>query len=100
MLGVFRARRCEGYVIASASRPDEAVATLVAEGVPVVLVNRLADVAAPSVTSNDAGVTGLFQRLGDKWSLLTLTLLGGRPHRFTELNRRIEGISQRMLTRL
>jgi DNA-binding HxlR family transcriptional regulator len=44
-------------------------------------------------------VTGLFHRLGDKWSLLTLVLLGGRPHRFNELHRRIEGVSQRMLTR-
>lgn len=44
-------------------------------------------------------VTGLLHRLGDKWSLLTLVILGGRPHRFNELHHRIEGVSQRMLTR-
>jgi DNA-binding HxlR family transcriptional regulator len=44
-------------------------------------------------------VTGLFHRLGDKWSLLALVLLGAGPHRFNELHRRIEGVSQRMLTR-
>lgn len=41
----------------------------------------------------------LFRRLGDKWSMLLLILLGGRPHRYNELHRAIEGISQRMLTR-
>ncbi|MFD4527008.1 winged helix-turn-helix transcriptional regulator [Streptomyces sp. NPDC058470] len=41
----------------------------------------------------------VFQRLGDKWSMLLVILLGGRPHRYNELHRAIEGISQRMLTR-
>ncbi|MBU2663632.1 LacI family transcriptional regulator [Actinoplanes bogorensis] len=54
LLDVFRGRRCEGYVIASASRRDDAVGRLIAEGVPVVLVNRLTEAAAPSVTSDDA----------------------------------------------
>ncbi|MBM2615092.1 LacI family DNA-binding transcriptional regulator [Actinoplanes sp. LDG1-06] len=54
LLEVFRARRCDGYVIASAGRPDAPVAALVGEGVPVVLVNRLTEATAPSVTSDDA----------------------------------------------
>jgi DNA-binding HxlR family transcriptional regulator len=37
-------------------------------------------------------------RLGEKWSLLVLYALGSRPHRFGELQRAVEGISQRMLT--
>jgi DNA-binding HxlR family transcriptional regulator len=37
-------------------------------------------------------------RIGDKWSVFVITLLGGRTLRFTELQRSIEGISQRMLT--
>src|SRR4051794_12327253 len=37
-------------------------------------------------------------RVGDKWSVLVIALLGGGTLRFTELKRRIEGISQRMLT--
>lgn len=54
LLEVLSARRCEGYIIATATRQDAAVHALVRDGVPVVLVNRLADVAAPSVTSDDA----------------------------------------------
>jgi DNA-binding HxlR family transcriptional regulator len=44
-------------------------------------------------------VTELFHRLGDKWTLLVLVLLGEQPYRFNDLQRRIEGVSQRMLTR-
>jgi DNA-binding HxlR family transcriptional regulator len=36
--------------------------------------------------------------VGDKWSVLVIVLLGQRTHRFNELHRAIEGISQRMLT--
>jgi DNA-binding HxlR family transcriptional regulator len=44
-------------------------------------------------------VTELLRRVGDKWSVLVLVLLGRRTHRFNELHRGIAGISQRMLTR-
>jgi len=44
------------------------------------------------------GVTGVLQRVGDKWSMLTITALADGPRRFSELRRTIEGISQRMLT--
>ncbi|GIE99218.1 LacI family DNA-binding transcriptional regulator [Paractinoplanes rishiriensis] len=54
LLDLFRARRCEGYVIASAGRRDAAVAALAGQGVPMVLVNRLTEVDVPSVTSDDA----------------------------------------------
>jgi DNA-binding HxlR family transcriptional regulator len=37
-------------------------------------------------------------RVGDKWSVLVIVLLGGGAKRFSELRRTIEGISQRMLT--
>lgn len=36
--------------------------------------------------------------IGDKWSAQVLVVLGDGPHRFTELERAIEGISRRMLT--
>lgn len=39
-----------------------------------------------------------FDRLGDKWSLLIVTILSGGPLRFTTLKVAAEGISQRMLT--
>ena len=44
-------------------------------------------------------VTEVFRRIGDKWSMLLVIILGGRPHRYNELHRAVEGISQRMLTR-
>lgn len=43
-------------------------------------------------------IRDLLDRLADKWSLLVVELLGDGTHRFTELKRRIDGISQRMLT--
>jgi DNA-binding HxlR family transcriptional regulator len=43
-------------------------------------------------------VRDLLDRLGDKWSLLVVELLGGGTRRFSELRREIDGISQRMLT--
>jgi DNA-binding HxlR family transcriptional regulator len=43
-------------------------------------------------------VRDLLDRLGDKWSLLVVELLGGDVRRFSELRREIDGISQRMLT--
>src|SRR5207237_586769 len=36
-------------------------------------------------------------RIGDKWSLYLITLLGDGTKRFSELKREAEGISQRML---
>lgn len=44
-------------------------------------------------------VTHAVRMLGDKWTLLVLMLLAERAHRFNELHRRVDGISQRMLTR-
>lgn len=41
----------------------------------------------------------LLDRIGDKWSLLVVELLGVGTKRFTELRREIDGVSQRMLTR-
>ena len=37
-------------------------------------------------------------RVGDKWSMLVVVLLGDGPRRFNELKRMIDGISQRMLS--
>jgi DNA-binding HxlR family transcriptional regulator len=43
-------------------------------------------------------VREILDRVGDKWSVLVITLLGERGQRFSELKRSIEGVSQRMLT--
>jgi DNA-binding HxlR family transcriptional regulator len=40
----------------------------------------------------------LLDRLADKWSLLVVEVLGTGTHRFSELRREIDDISQRMLT--
>jgi DNA-binding HxlR family transcriptional regulator len=40
----------------------------------------------------------VLNRVGDKWSVLVIALLGSGTQRFSELRRSIEGISQRMLT--
>jgi DNA-binding HxlR family transcriptional regulator len=43
-------------------------------------------------------VREVLNRVGDKWSVLVVALLGDGKKRFSELRRAIEGISQRMLT--
>jgi DNA-binding HxlR family transcriptional regulator len=40
----------------------------------------------------------VLSRIGDKWSVLVISLLRERPYRFSELKRGVSGISQRMLT--
>ncbi|WP_371602687.1 helix-turn-helix transcriptional regulator [Streptomyces sp. NBC_01220] len=44
-------------------------------------------------------IRGILDRIGDKWTLLVVAILDGERMRFTELQQRIPGISQRMLTR-
>ena len=56
-----------------------------------------ADMPAP-----DAGgclaTRKILDRIGDKWTLYIVATLAKGPHRFNELKRGIDGISQRMLT--
>jgi DNA-binding HxlR family transcriptional regulator len=40
----------------------------------------------------------VIDRIGDRWTVLLLGALSDGPKRFTELARRVEGISQKMLT--
>ena len=40
----------------------------------------------------------VLDRVGDKWSILIIAVLEGGPVRYTDLQRLIPGISQRMLT--
>lgn len=44
-------------------------------------------------------VTEVLRRVGEKWSVLVLSLLDARPYGFNELDRAIEGLSRRVLTR-
>jgi DNA-binding HxlR family transcriptional regulator len=51
-----------------------------------------------AVSENCKAVSGILSRVGDKWSVLVVMLLGSGPRRFNELKRMIGGVSQRMLT--
>ena len=46
----------------------------------------------------DCGIRDVLDRVGDKWSVLVIVELASGPRRFHELQRAINGISQRMLT--
>ncbi|HXQ17332.1 MAG TPA: helix-turn-helix domain-containing protein [Caulobacteraceae bacterium] len=43
-------------------------------------------------------VNTVLARIGDKWSVLIVGMLGDGPKRFNEIKRMVGGISQRMLT--
>ena len=43
-------------------------------------------------------ISEILSRIGDKWTMLVVSMLGNGPMRFNELRREIGGISQRMLT--
>ncbi|MCI5043788.1 MAG: helix-turn-helix transcriptional regulator [Aquisalinus sp.] len=40
----------------------------------------------------------LMARIGDKWATLVIVALAGGPHRFGQLRRQLQGVSQKMLT--
>lgn len=52
----------------------------------------------PNPYAADCPTRRALDRIGDKWSVLIVGLLAQRTHRFAELRRSIEGISQKMLT--
>ena len=43
-------------------------------------------------------VSSVLARVGDKWTVLVIVLLGDGPKRFNDIKRGVNGISQRMLT--
>jgi DNA-binding HxlR family transcriptional regulator len=45
-----------------------------------------------------SAIRDVLRRIGDKWSLLVIVTLRGGTLRFSELQNRIPGVSQRMLT--
>lgn len=46
----------------------------------------------------DCGIREVLDRVGDKWSVLVIVELSNGPRRFRQLQRAVDGISQRMLT--
>ena len=68
-------------------------------------LSELADEPCPSGGAADAACATsecrareVLQRVGDKWSVQVIDLLGQDTKRFTELHRSINGITARMLT--
>jgi len=51
-----------------------------------------------ALKSDCAHVNEILARIGDKWTVLLIMLLGDGPKRFNQMRRLIGGISQRMLT--
>jgi DNA-binding HxlR family transcriptional regulator len=49
-------------------------------------------------SSDCRAVSQVLARVGDKWSVLIVSLLGDGPKRFSQIKRMVGGISQRMLT--
>jgi DNA-binding HxlR family transcriptional regulator len=58
----------------------------------------LAQGQANDIRSDCQAVSSILARIGDKWSVLVIMMLGDGPVRFNDLKRRIGGVSQRMLT--
>ncbi|RUR66220.1 transcriptional regulator [Variovorax guangxiensis] len=53
----------------------------------------------PGTNEHCRKVNQMLGRMGDKWTILAITMLEQKPRRFNELKRLIGGISQQMLTR-
>jgi DNA-binding HxlR family transcriptional regulator len=49
-------------------------------------------------TEDCRAISSILARVGDKWTVLIVVLLGDGPKRFNEIKRMVGGISQRMLT--
>ena len=50
------------------------------------------------LTGDCRAISELLSRVGDKWTVLVVNLMGSGPKRFSEIKREVGGISQRMLT--
>lgn len=63
------------------------------------MTTQVADIEpCGSADHPDCGIRDVLDRFGDKWSVLVISELAVGPRRFRELQRAIDGISQRMLT--
>ena len=51
------------------------------------------------ILRDSRNVGKVLARVGDKWSVLVIVLLGSGSRRFNEIKRSIEGVSQQMLAR-
>ena len=61
-------------------------------------VDAVCEPSDPVGESSACHAREVLQRVGDKWSVYVIDLLGQGTMRFTELHRTIDGITSRMLT--
>jgi DNA-binding HxlR family transcriptional regulator len=52
----------------------------------------------PDVYSRDCPSRQILDRIGDTWSVLVVVMLADGSHRYSELAKRIHGVSPKMLT--
>jgi DNA-binding HxlR family transcriptional regulator len=65
----------------------------------LILEHTQVTIQIPDRGSTDCrAVSSVLSRVGDKWSVLIIMLLGDGTKRFNEIKRMVGGISQRMLT--
>ncbi len=65
---------------------------------PVPLAASFGDWQAAGFDADACPVRNVLDRVGDKWTMLTLVALAAAPRRFSELHRIMPDISKRMLT--
>ena len=53
---------------------------------------------APDPYNRNCATRTILDRIGDRWTVLVVGALTEGPMRFSELSRRIDGVSQKMLT--
>lgn len=69
------------------------------EGTKLIPEHTAVTSGRPNHASEDCrAVSSVLARVGDKWSVLIIVLLGDGTKRFNEIKRMVGGISQRMLT--
>lgn len=56
------------------------------------------DTEGPVIFRADCPTRPILDQLGDKWTMMALAVLLPGPHRFNAIKRRMEGITQRVLT--
>ena len=61
------------------------------------LARNLSEWQARGLHSSECPVRDVLDRVGDRWTMLVLIVLGGGPHRFSAVHRAVPDISKRML---
>jgi len=61
-------------------------------------LKTIGQIRATGFSFDNCPVRDVLAKVGGKWSTLIVTALAERPHRFGELRRTLDDISQRMLT--